>query len=294
MERQHQTLKTSLKAALIDMGDEYKDRWYDFLPWILLLKRSSFQKELGASPAMMAYGNNLAIPGDLLRDPGEPLSVTELTKLKEFVNKIDHKNPKVNSNPVKHEIPEPPDSVTHVYTKQYNTTGLQAPYMGPFPVVLRPSRTQVKIQVGVNVRGEPRYEIRNWKDLKIGHLRPDAKDASRPKRGRPAVAKADTTASSEAANSTELQTINKPVAADVPVSADLPVEPFQINGGKRKTRNPNPIYVDAIGPPPLPAFSAGNSNWLMQPAYSASQNDLDFINQCINHRPNRQPRQEHG
>ena len=29
LERQHQTLKTSLKAALLEMGEKYKDKWYD-------------------------------------------------------------------------------------------------------------------------------------------------------------------------------------------------------------------------------------------------------------------------
>ena len=70
-ERQNSTLKTSLKAALIKMGEEYKTGWYDYLPWILLLKRVSFQKELQTSPSILTYGMNPAIPGDLLRDPGE-------------------------------------------------------------------------------------------------------------------------------------------------------------------------------------------------------------------------------
>ena len=52
-ERQNSTLKTSLKAALMKMGDEYKDKWYDFLPWILLMKRVAFQKELKTSPSVL-------------------------------------------------------------------------------------------------------------------------------------------------------------------------------------------------------------------------------------------------
>ena len=37
LERQHQSLKSSLKAALIDMGDTYQDKWLNFLPFVLLL-----------------------------------------------------------------------------------------------------------------------------------------------------------------------------------------------------------------------------------------------------------------
>ena len=279
------------------MGDEYKDRWYDFLPWILLLKRSSFQKELGASPAMMTYGTNLAIPGDLLRDPGDPMSETEVQKLVQFVNKIDHKVPKTTTNPKPViEVQEPPSNVTHVYTKQYNTTGLQAPYMGPFPVVERPSRTQVKIQVGVNVKGEPRYELRNWKDLKIAHLRSDATEASRPKRGRPSTIKvkphsdsdpidADTSAQSEAANSTDGKSnVNKSLSAE---STPRPVEINSNVGGnrpKRSTRNPAPIYVDATrdAGPPQPTELAGISNVVFRPqAWSATQEEMNAINESI-------------
>ena len=278
------------------MGEEYKEKWYDFLPWILLLKRSSFQKELGASPAMMTYGTNLAIPGDLLRDPGDPLSETEMQKLLQFVNTIDHNTP-TQPTKIQTEVPEPPNNVTHVYTKQYNTTGLQAPYMGPFPVVSRPSRTQVKIQVGLDVRGHPRYELRNWKDLKIGHLRPDATDASRPKRGRPSanagvpplqaeVPPEDSTSSgSEAANSNEQDggKVNKLSASP----SHKPVEQIQIQCGRpqRSTRNPSPLYVDSIGPPPMPPFLAGNSNNFNHPkTWSASKEEMDQINNSINHR----------
>ena len=38
------------------MGDKYGENWYDYLPWILLMKRVAFQKELKAiSPSMLTY-----------------------------------------------------------------------------------------------------------------------------------------------------------------------------------------------------------------------------------------------
>ena len=41
-----------------------------------------------------------------------------------------------------------PEHITHVYTRQHQTTGLQPPYEGPFPVAERVSRSVVKIVVG--------------------------------------------------------------------------------------------------------------------------------------------------
>ena len=149
IERQHQTIKTSLKAAMIQMGEKYGDKWFDYLPWILLKKRVSFQKELGASPAMLTYGTQLAVPGDLLRDPGDPLSKPQLEELVEFMHKVDNQNPKpTTKQPHQEIVPEPPLTVTHVYTKQHKTTGLQPSYCGPFPVIERLSRSTVKIRVG--------------------------------------------------------------------------------------------------------------------------------------------------
>ena len=71
IERQNSTIKTSLKAALIQMGEEHKENWYNFLPWILLMKRTAYQADLQASPSMLCYGTNPMVPGDLLREPGD-------------------------------------------------------------------------------------------------------------------------------------------------------------------------------------------------------------------------------
>ena len=94
VERQNSTLKTSLKAALVQMGDDYKENWFDFLPWILLMKRAAFQKELDASPALLTYGTNLAIPGDVLRDPGDQYSKPELEELVKYLSKVNNQPPR--------------------------------------------------------------------------------------------------------------------------------------------------------------------------------------------------------
>ena len=71
LERQHQGLKNSLKAALIDMGEVHQERWYDFLPFVLLGKRVAYQPDLGASASELTFGKNVTIPGQLLLDPEE-------------------------------------------------------------------------------------------------------------------------------------------------------------------------------------------------------------------------------
>ena len=288
IERQHSTLKTSLKAAMIQMGDTYQDKWYDYLPWILLMKRISFQEELGTSPAVLCYGTNLAVPGDLLRDPGEPLSEPEIKELVKYMGKQNAKLPHPTHKPEQTLVPEPPATVTHVYTKQHNVTGLQAPYTGPFPVVDRPTRSTVKIKVGESITGQPRYEIQNWRDLKIGHLAQDAPEASRPKRGRPSkpvTGQADTSNSTDESEAASAK-INKPVAPPTrSVNTELNARENSNNlrRSSRATRNPAPLYVDSVsfpvttGPPPELGFPLDRSKLYWSP----SQNELEELNRQI-------------
>ena len=248
VERQNSTIKTSLKAALLQMGEDHKENWYDMLPWILLMKRTSYQKDLGASPSMLCYGSNPAVPGDLLRDPGAPMTSSEMEELKNFVENLNNKTPIQTSTPTQVPVEEPPASVKYVYTKQHNTTGLQAPYVGPFPVVSRPSRSTAKIRVGYFKNGVPKYEVRSWRDLKIAHLAPDAEEASRPSRGRPPSKPAQVQLSSEPASKIQDGAqINK--LPDEDAVMPTATKTNSNVGGKRparSTRNPNPAYVDSV------------------------------------------------
>ena len=72
LERQHKSIKDSLKACLVEMGEKHQDRWLDHLPFVLLGRRVAYQPDLGASASEMVYGTNVRIPGQLLHDPGEP------------------------------------------------------------------------------------------------------------------------------------------------------------------------------------------------------------------------------
>ena len=109
------------------MGEEYKTGWYDYLPWILLLKRVSFQKELQTSPSILTYGMNPAIPGDLLRDPGEQYTPPELQELVKYMLKTNNKEPAPTTKPKQEVVPEPSHDVTHVYARQHKAQGLEAP-----------------------------------------------------------------------------------------------------------------------------------------------------------------------
>ena len=69
LERQHRSIKDSLKAAIEDMGQKYQDRWMDYLPLVLLGRRTSLQPDVGASPSELTFGTNVRIPGQILFDP---------------------------------------------------------------------------------------------------------------------------------------------------------------------------------------------------------------------------------
>ena len=152
-------------------------------------------------------------------------------------------------------LPDLPDNITKVYTKQHKTLGLEPSYEGPFTVHSRPSKSTFKIIVGLYRNGEPRYEIRHANDLKIAHESSMAAPASRPALGRP-------TSSSKVSDQTEKKDAEKPVPK--PTSGPPNIPPFckQVDtatSGKiqtadqtperrsvRSTRNPQPKYVDAI------------------------------------------------
>ena len=162
-----------------------------------------------------------------------------------------------------------------MYTKQHKTVGLEAPYSGPFPVVSRPTRSTVKIKVGLTRAGEDRHEVRHWRDLKVAHMAPDAKEAARPMRGRPVK----TCVQSGPDSTTEKSGIQDGGNINKPVAPSTHAEDAVITN-VRSTRNPNPQYVDGIGPPSLPPFpKAGISNKIS--TWSASKEELAILNASI-------------
>ena len=67
-----------------------------------------------------------------------------------------------------------PDAVSHVYVRQHNTKGLDAPYMGPFKVTNQPTRSTIQIKSGLDAKGFDRLELRHVSDVKVANLREDA------------------------------------------------------------------------------------------------------------------------
>ena len=66
IERQHRSLKESIKASLIEMGNLHKDKWMQQLPLTLLGRRVALQEDMGASPAQLTLGGTPVIPGILV------------------------------------------------------------------------------------------------------------------------------------------------------------------------------------------------------------------------------------
>ena len=187
VERQHQSLKNSLKTALIDMGNTHQDRWIDQLPWTLLSKRVALHQDVGASAAQLTFGGlSPALPGALLTDPGAPMSTKQLQDLVKNLQ-VKSSVPAVQTSLHQPE-PSRPDAVlppgtTHVIARQHKTTGLDPSWSGPFPVLEKVSRSQILIKVGHYRDGSIRSELRRLHDIKPAHLEPGSAAAERPSRG---------------------------------------------------------------------------------------------------------------
>ena len=280
IERNHQSLKDSIKAQLVEMGELHKENWMKYLPWALLGRRTAFNKDLGTSSSEMTLGTHIAIPGCILPDADttEP-NIEDI--LRHLQIKDNRAGVPTSTNKQTFTSP-PPNTVTHVYAKQHDTRGLDSRYKGPFKVTSRPTRSSVVIKVGLNKSGDNRTELRAWSDLKPAHLRKDAVEAERPKRGRPSKAVTESAQSSPAVTEESLPPAvsnnNKTIGIDT--SIPPPNLPTSNRGGRpiRSTRHPSPNYVDSVDfsspPPPFaePSFSR---------AWSASPADLEVINKSI-------------
>ena len=171
LERQHRSIKDSLKAAIVDMGAKYQDQWMDYLPFVLLGRRTAWQPDIGASSSEMVFGTNVRIPGQILHPPGE---IEDTIALKNLLQDVKAKTNRPAIQPSNHSKPEKvfkdiPLEVTHVYTRQHKKSGLESPFEGPFRIHERLSRSTFKLEVGHYHSGEPRYEVRHINDLKLAH-----------------------------------------------------------------------------------------------------------------------------
>ena len=187
VERQHQSLKNSLKAALIDMGDTHREKWYDALPWVLMGRRAAFQEELGCSPYQLTFGQSPILPGALVADPGPPLTKPQLQELLHALESqsdrpaVQMSNHSTNVKTYTKDIEE----ATHVYLRSDNPQGLQARFHGPYPINKRTGDSTIEVRTGTFKNGQPRLELHSWHNAKPACLSKDTAIAERPKLGRP-------------------------------------------------------------------------------------------------------------
>ena len=184
IERRHRSIKDSLKASLLQMGDTYGSSWMLQLPFTLLGLRASLQPDLGASPSDMTTGSSPLLPGVMVDDQqGEENDHQLLQTLK----KLDAEPPiPMSRHRPQDDVYMPPatKTATHVYIKVENPTGLSNKWQGPFPIVKRPTNTTITIKVGYNKQGLPLLEDHHWSRVQIAHMRPDASEAHRLLKGR--------------------------------------------------------------------------------------------------------------
>ena len=258
IERRHQTIKNSLKASLIDMGNHHGNKWRRALPWVLLGKRIAFQPDLDTSSALLAFGRSPLIPGQLLGEPGPPLTSLQVRALLEELYRLESNPARQTSSKATPIDISKTDGVTHVYVKVEEPHGLSPRFEGPYAIVARPSRSQVQVRVGSYTSGEPRLCTYHWSWCKPAHMREGADVGSRPKLGRPSTKPQtqndaevpEPTADMRPIESTPPNKLTPPVA-----SPHLPAKnnTTQTSSGKiqtsstarpvRTSRNPNPCYV---------------------------------------------------
>ena len=185
VERAHQTFKNALKTKILDFANKNQKDWPQLIHWALLSMRASFRDDIQASPAELAHGLKPALPGSLIltHQPNQDLK----TLLENVKTKTDRKAVQTKINVENKPVQEPPADVTHAYTLQHNTTGLDPSYRGPFEIVKRISRSTVRLKVGQYASGEMRTEDRHWGQLKAVKLPKTTIPDSRPKLGRPTV-----------------------------------------------------------------------------------------------------------
>ena len=105
------------------MADEAGENWVSRLPWVLLGRRTAYQPELDSTSAELVFGTTPAVPGDIIGDPGSPLSMTQIKSLLEELRAMAAQPAKPTSAhrsmPVN--IPRNLEKVTHVRVKKAKT-----------------------------------------------------------------------------------------------------------------------------------------------------------------------------
>ena len=204
-------------------------------------------------------------------------------------------------------MPTTTETATHAYIKVDNPKGLMQSYVGPYKIVERPSMSTIRVKVGTFKSGAENLQLHHWSNAKPAIMRADATEGTMVTRGRPSKSSStDVCRATDESEADSAQSENKTILpASRPVEKNSNVGGNSIVGGTdktrsapsvqsegetrrpiRATRNPAPLYVDAItGPPPLPFKStAGNPNCDRRP-WSADRETIALLNYQISCRP---------
>ena len=183
IERQHKDLKSSLKAVLLEMAETHQSSWMGALPWTLLGKNTTFQPEIGATPAELVFGADPRLPGDMAVTETDPLDVPKLlAELKSNAAK-----PVVQTavhTPPKPYFPPSAQKAERVYVKKQKRTPLDPLWEGPYPITERVGKSCLKVQMGELAGGQPRIELQHWSNCRPADLQDDVVSAQRPRLGR--------------------------------------------------------------------------------------------------------------
>ena len=168
------------------MADEAGELWMERLPWVLLGRRTAYQTELDTTPAELVLGANPVIPGDMVGEPGPPLTTPQLKSLLDSL-RAQAARPAIQTSghrePPVHE-PVNLDQVTHVRLKRHKIGPLQHTYEGPFRIIERVGKSCIRVHVGSYADGTPRHEVHHWENAKPAVLQDNQAEAEKKRRGR--------------------------------------------------------------------------------------------------------------
>ncbi len=136
MERAHATMKSGLKAMLVEMTEKHKNEWYLHLPWVLLSRQVALLPDVGTSWAKLCTGCDPVFPGRLVGDT----PIVTSSDLKGLVKHLEMEDDKTHPTTSNHNkssktyMPESTETCTHVYqVKKDNPTGLNPTFKAPIP-----------------------------------------------------------------------------------------------------------------------------------------------------------------
>ena len=130
-----------LKEGLIALGADSPQDWFWRLPCVLLAIRTTLKPDLGASPADLVFGEQLAVPGEAL--PANPIEDEQLARQRAAaladvrieVARLQPVQTSAHRQPLVH-IPQELNSCTHIFVRRGGIqASLASPYVGPFRVI---------------------------------------------------------------------------------------------------------------------------------------------------------------